>query len=109
MLLSPPVRIPHETLDSLEDKIAAIATHHPEYAKPFQYLNLGILAYTGDCTAVGQISTSPRTPAVLASAHAGNFLWRSIYLAKQVSLRNRVLVMNDWVKRVWFGRDISRL
>lgn len=107
-ILPPPMRTP-ETLDSLEDSVAAWATKHPEYAKPFQYLNLGILAYTGDCTAVGQISTTPKTPSVLASSHFGNFLWRSVYLAKQVSLRNRVLVMNDWVKRVWFGRDISRL
>lgn len=107
--LPPPTRVEGETLESLEDKVAAWSTHHPEYAKPFQYLNLGIMAYTGDCTAVGQISTTPKTPNVLASSHFGNFLWRSIYLAKQVSLRNRLLVMNDWLKRVWFGRDISRL
>lgn len=103
----PPVKT-SETLESLEDAIAALATRHPEYAKPFQYLNLGILAYTGDCTALAQVSTTPKTPNFLSTGKFGNFLWRSVYLAKQVSWRNRLLVMNDWLKRVWFGRDISR-
>jgi len=106
--LLPPVKIPGETVESLQDAIAALATHHPEYAKPFQFLNLGILAYTGDCTALAQVSTTPKTPNVLSTGKVGNFLWRSVYLAKQVSWRNRILVMNDWLKRVWFGRDISR-
>ena len=35
-------------------------------------------------------------------------LWRSVYLAKQVSLRNRVLVAGDWVRDRVFGRDITR-
>lgn len=32
----PPVRVPGETLESLQDTIAALSTRHPEFAKPFQ-------------------------------------------------------------------------
>ena len=34
-------------------------------------------------------------------------LWRSVYLSKQVSLRNRLLVMLDWLKCRLFGRDTT--
>ena len=34
-------------------------------------------------------------------------LWRSVYITKQVSLRNRVLILFDWMKAQVFGRDIS--
>jgi NADH dehydrogenase FAD-containing subunit len=108
-LLPPPANIPGETQESLEEKIAALATRHMEYAKPFQYLDLGILAYTGDHTALAQVKLAPSRPPILSKGKTGNFLWRSVYLAKQVSWRNRLLIMNDWLKQVWFGgRDISR-
>ena len=42
------------------------------------------------------------------SSRAGNLLWRSVYLVKQVSTRNRILVLLDWWKTRFFGRDISR-
>lgn len=31
-----------------------------------------------------------------ASGKVGNFLWKSTYFIKQVSLRNQILVMLDW-------------
>jgi len=34
-------------------------------------------------------------------------LWRSVYITKQVSLRNRVLILFDWIKAKFFGRDLS--
>jgi NADH:ubiquinone reductase (non-electrogenic) len=34
-------------------------------------------------------------------------LWRSVYITKQVSMRNRVLILFDWLKTRVFGRDIS--
>jgi NADH:ubiquinone reductase (non-electrogenic) len=34
-------------------------------------------------------------------------VWRSVYITKQVSLRNRVLVLFDWLKAQVFGRDTS--
>ena len=38
------------------------------------------------------------------SSKAGNLLWRSVYLVKQVSTRNRALVTFDWIKTRVFGR-----
>jgi NADH:ubiquinone reductase (non-electrogenic) len=35
-------------------------------------------------------------------------LWRSVYITKQVSFRNRVLILFDWMKARVFGRDLSQ-
>ena len=107
-LFLPPVRDPTTTKTSLSDTIAGFATNTYEYAKAFQFLNLGILAYTGGSTALAQMTPAPDTP-IKSSGKIGNFLWRSVYLSKQVSWRNRLLVANDWARRTWFGRDITRL
>ena len=79
------------------------------YAKPFQFLNLGILAYTGNGSALAQVATTPDGPKVKGSGKIGNAVWKSVYLTKQFSMRNRLLVLNDWTKRQFFGRDITRL
>jgi NADH dehydrogenase FAD-containing subunit len=94
---------------SISDAIANFATQNSEYAKPFQFLNLGILAYTGGGSALAQVPTAPNAPPLKGSGKVGNALWKSVYLSKQVSMRNRVLVTNDWIKRQVFGRDITRL
>jgi len=78
-----------------------------KYAKPFQFLNLGILAYVGNDRGIAQLQVN-KTP-VKSKGVAGWLLWRSIYLSKQVSWRNRALVAADWVKARIFGRDITRL
>lgn len=76
------------------------------YAKGFQFLNLGTLAYTGGDSALAQIAVDKR--AIKSSGEAGFLLWRSVYLSKQVSLRNRALVFFDWVKSRLWGRDLTR-
>jgi len=107
----PPVKDPERTSLALSDSIANFATNNVDgvYAKPFQFWNLGILAYTGGGSALAQVSAAPNTPPVKGTGKIGNALWRSVYLSKQVSWRNRVLVLNDWIKRRVFGRDITRL
>lgn len=37
------------------------------------------------------------------------FLWRGYETFAQISLRNQLLVFNDWVRTKLFGRDISRV
>ncbi|CAM9362539.1 unnamed protein product, partial [Phaeothamnion confervicola] len=76
------------------------------YAKPFQFLNLGILAYVGDASALAQLQVDQQR--VKGTGAAGFLLWRSIYLSKQVSWRNRAMVAVDWMKTRIFGRDITR-
>ncbi|CAM9508359.1 unnamed protein product, partial [Discosporangium mesarthrocarpum] len=90
---------------SLSEKLG-LSLAEGKFAKPFQFLNLGILAYTGDGSALAQVQVAKGK--VKGSGAAGFLLWRSIYLSKQVSWRNRVLVVADWLKAVAFGRDITR-
>jgi len=107
-ILPPPTLDPKGTI-SLSQRIAAISTKESDYAKPFQFLNLGILAYTGGGSALAQVSVIPDKDSIKGKGKLGNALWRSVYLTKQVSNRNRLLVLNDWVKRQIFGRDITRV
>lgn len=57
-------------------------------------------------SALAQIAVDKE--AIKSSGQAGFLLWRSVYLSKQVSGRNRVLVLIDWIKTRVFGRDITR-
>jgi NADH dehydrogenase FAD-containing subunit len=108
-IFPPPVRDPARTESSLSDVVTNFATNSDEYAKPFQFLNLGILAYTGGGSALAQVPYSPDAAPVKGSGQIGNLLWRSVYLSKQVSWRNRFMVVNDWTRRQLFGRDVTRL
>lgn len=99
-------------------------------APSFRFLNLGILAYLGNSEALAQVPpscvylhltilSSHHDPffvqvqldktVIKGSGASGFALWRSVYLSKQVSWRNRVLVAIDWVKVRLFGRDITTL
>jgi NADH dehydrogenase FAD-containing subunit len=108
-VLPPPLKVPGVTETSFSDEVASVATTSRDYAKPFQFLNLGILAYTGGGSALAQVKPAPNAPSVKGSGKLGNAVWRSVYLSKQVSWRNRLLVLNDWTNRRIFGRDITRL
>ena len=92
------------------EKISSFAIQSDEFAAPFQFLNLGILAYTGGGSALAQLQLLPSgDKTVKGSGKIGFGLWRSVYLSKQVSWRNRILVFVDWTKSQLFGRDITRL
>jgi NADH dehydrogenase FAD-containing subunit len=108
-IFPPPKRDPARTETSVSDAIASFAINSNEYSKPFQFLNLGILAYTGQGTALSQVTLAPDGAPVLGSGWLGNAVWRSVYLSKQVSWRNRLLVLNDWTNRQIFGRDVTRI
>ena len=78
-----------------------------EDSPPFTFLNLGLLAYLGGGEALTQVQVG-EVPVVSKAGSIGFFLWRSVYLVKQVATRNRVLVTFDWIKSAIFGRDITR-
>lgn len=75
---------------------------------PFTFLNLGLLAYLGGGEALSQVQVGDKK-VVSKAGSIGFFLWRSVYLVKQVATRNRVLVTFDWVKSAIFGRDTTRM
>ncbi|SGY90194.1 BQ5605_C039g11792 [Microbotryum silenes-dioicae] len=70
--------------------------------QPFQYRNLGSLAYVGN-SAVFDLNGYNFAGGLVAM-----YLWRSVYWSEQVSTRTRVLLMLDWIKRGIFGRDLSK-
>lgn len=78
-----------------------------EAAKPFDFLSLGIMAYVGDDSALTQLEAGDKVRVQL-SGQWGFLLWRSVYITKQVSFRNRVLILFDWLKTRVFGRDLSQ-
>lgn len=107
-IFPPPKKDPVRTESSFSDAIASFAINNSDYAKPFQFLNLGILAYTGGGSALAQVTPAPNAESIKGTGKIGNAVWRSVYLSKQVSWKNRLLVVNDWTKRQLFGRDVSR-
>ncbi|SJM87659.1 related to NADH-ubiquinone oxidoreductase 64 kDa subunit [Zygosaccharomyces bailii] len=70
------------------------------YCKPFKYVHLGSLAYIGN-SAVFDLPGYSFVGGLIAM-----YLWRGVYFAQTVSLRTRVLLFMDWLKRGLFGRDI---
>ncbi|MBC8042631.1 MAG: FAD-dependent oxidoreductase [Rhizobacter sp.] len=70
--------------------------------EPFEYNHLGMLAYIGDEKALADL------PVAKSSGFATWIFWRSAYLTRLVSLKNKVLVLFDWCKAALFGRDVSR-
>ena len=109
-ILLPPKKDLKDRKESLSEIISGFAINDREIAAPFQFLNLGILAYTGGGSALAQLQVAPgEKGSVKGKGKIGFGLWRSVYLSKQVSWRNRVLVATDWVKAICFGRDITRL
>lgn len=74
--------------------------------KPFHYSHQGSLAYIGSEKAVADVSWWNGN--VAAGGTMTYYFWRSAYLSMVFSTRNRLLVLNDWLKSKLFGRDISR-
>ncbi|HTP13893.1 MAG TPA: FAD-dependent oxidoreductase, partial [Bacteroidota bacterium] len=69
---------------------------------PFRYRHFGMLAYVGGNRALADLS-------VFKGRGLTTWVfWRSAYLTKLVSVKNKILVLFDWTKTIIFGRDISR-
>ncbi|OCF39117.1 NADH dehydrogenase [Kwoniella heveanensis CBS 569] len=73
------------------------------YYHPFEYRHLGSLAYIGNSAVFDYEGWS------LAGGLLAMYAWRSIYWSEQTSMRTRMLLMLDWVKRGIFGRDLSKV
>ena len=70
--------------------------------KPFRYRHMGMLAYIGDQRALADL------PHVKGRGFITWLFWRSAYVTKLVSWKNKAQVVFDWLKTSIFGRDISR-
>ena len=69
--------------------------------KPFTFKNLGMLAYIGGNKALADL------PKYKGTGFTTFLFWRSAYLTKLVSFKNKILVLFDWTKTILFGRDVS--
>lgn len=69
--------------------------------KPFKYKDLGMLAYIGSHKALVNSENYK------GSGFTTWIVWRSVYITKLVSLKNKILVLFDWFKNFLFGRDVS--
>ncbi|KAI8635035.1 FAD/NAD(P)-binding domain-containing protein [Xylariaceae sp. FL1651] len=71
-------------------------------AEPFRFRNWGVMTYLGSWRAIHQSSADELT------GWAAWILWRTAYLTKSMSIRNKIMVPVYWVMSWLFGRDISR-
>ena len=69
---------------------------------PFRYRHYGMLAYVGSHRALADLSS------VKGKGFVTFLFWRSVYLTRLVSWKNKILVVFDWAKTLVFGRDLSR-
>ena len=69
---------------------------------PFRYRNLGMLAYVGGNRALADLETYKWR------GWATWLFWRSAYLTRIVSLRNKMKVLFDWFSAKVYGRDVSQ-
>ncbi|KAF8950988.1 hypothetical protein BGZ46_004221 [Entomortierella lignicola] len=84
--------------------IGSLATPEAiESLPPFKYTHLGSLAYIGGNDAVLDMGQGR-----IYSGIGSDYMWRSVYFTEQVSMRTRILLLIDWTKRAFFGRDISK-
>ncbi len=69
---------------------------------PFRFKNQGMLAYVGGHSGVADLAKYK------GRGFIAFLFWRSVYLTKLVSWRNKMMVLLDWMRTAIFGREISR-
>ncbi|ANB12549.1 NADH-ubiquinone reductase (H(+)-translocating) NDE1 [Sugiyamaella lignohabitans] len=74
---------------------------------PFEYSHQGSLAYVGSDKAVADLTLWAEGN-FASGGRLTYMFWRSAYLSMCFSMRNKILVLTDWVKVKVFGRDVSR-
>ena len=89
------------------------ATAFLDYAFPaqptFRYVERGAMASMGRSGGVMQTSNSDITPGgPNITGFAAWAAWKAVYLTKQLSWSNMMLIPMYWFKAAAFGRDISR-
>lgn len=80
--------------------------NNDKYDKQFIYHHQGLMAYIGDYRAVTELGEKQHKHKF--GGYLAWIFWRSAYLTKLVSFKNKVLVPFNWMITFFFGRDISR-
>ncbi|XP_039808996.1 internal alternative NAD(P)H-ubiquinone oxidoreductase A2, mitochondrial-like isoform X1 [Panicum virgatum] len=76
---------------------------------PFVYKHLGSMATVGRYKALVDLRQSKESKGLSLAGFVSFLIWRSAYLTRVVSWRNRFYVAINWLTTLLFGRDISRI
>ncbi|KAI3745485.1 hypothetical protein L1987_58599 [Smallanthus sonchifolius] len=76
---------------------------------PFVYKHLGSMASVGRYKALVDLSQSKDAKGVSMAGFVSWLIWRSAYLTRVLSWRNRLYVMINWATTLVFGRDNTRI
>jgi NADH dehydrogenase FAD-containing subunit len=96
------------TTTALPAAIAPFSRYQPK--GPFEYHHGGSLAFIGGFSAVSDFTQGSAIAPLYGAKLKGwvSFaVWRSAYLTKQGSWRNRMQVPVDWTRTLLFGRDTT--
>ncbi|KAG9142024.1 hypothetical protein Leryth_009378 [Lithospermum erythrorhizon] len=80
-----------------------------DLGKSFVYKHLGSMATVGRYKALVDIRESKSAKGVSLKGFVSWFIWRSAYLTRVLSWRNRFYVAINWLTTLVFGRDITRI
>ncbi|XP_052201106.1 internal alternative NAD(P)H-ubiquinone oxidoreductase A1, mitochondrial-like [Diospyros lotus] len=80
-----------------------------ELGEPFVYKHLGSMATIGRYKALVDLRQSKEAKGLSLAGFVSWFIWRSAYLTRVLSWRNRLYVAINWLTTFIFGRDISRI
>ncbi|CAM6047802.1 unnamed protein product [Sphagnum compactum] len=84
------------------------AKAHITPADPFVYRHLGSMATVGRYKALVDLRESNKSRGLSMKGFLSWIVWRSAYLTRVISWRNRLYVAVNWATTLLFGRDISR-
>lgn len=80
-----------------------------DLGEQFVYKHLGSMATIGSYKALVDLRQSKEGKGLSLAGFTSWFIWRSAYLTRVISWRNRFYVAINWAVTFVFGRDISRI
>ncbi|XP_078156833.1 internal alternative NAD(P)H-ubiquinone oxidoreductase A1, mitochondrial-like [Carex rostrata] len=87
----------------------AYRTKNADMGKPFEYNHLGSMASVGRYKALVDLRENKDSDGISHAGFLSWMMWRTAYLARTVSWRNRINVATNWGTTLIFGRDNSRI
>ncbi|XP_020222667.1 internal alternative NAD(P)H-ubiquinone oxidoreductase A2, mitochondrial [Cajanus cajan] len=87
----------------------AFSAKDMQLGKPFVYNHLGSMASVGRYKALVDLRKSKDAKGLSLAGFVSWMIWRSAYLTRVVSWRNRFYVAVNWATTLVFGRDNSRI
>ncbi|KAB2603782.1 internal alternative NAD(P)H-ubiquinone oxidoreductase A1 [Pyrus ussuriensis x Pyrus communis] len=92
-----------------QDAGKAFSARDIPLGEQFVYKHLGSMATVGGYKALVDLRQSKDAKGISLAGFLSWFIWRSAYLTRVVSWRNRFYVAVNWATTLVFGRDNSRI